>query len=72
MPYNKEELLALPDEEKIELAEDLWSSTEEKNLPVTDEEIAFAEERLRLHEENPSAGMSVEEFKKRFADKRGL
>lgn len=72
MPYNKEELLSLPDGEKIALAEELWSSIEEKNIPVSDEEIAFAEERLRLHQENPSEGISVEEFKKRFADKHGL
>ena len=72
MPYDKEELLALPDEEKIALAEDLWSSIEEKNLPVTDEEIAFAEERLRLHQKNTSEGMSVKEFKKRFATKHDL
>jgi putative addiction module component (TIGR02574 family) len=72
MPYNKEELLSLPDDEKIALAEELWSSIEEKNIPVSDEEIAFAEERLRLHQENPSEGISVEEFKKRFADKHGL
>ncbi len=72
MPYNKEELLSLPDDEKIALAEELWSSIEEKNIPVSDEDIAFAEERLRLHQENPSEGISVEEFKKRFADKHGL
>jgi len=29
MPYNKKELLSLPAEEKIELAEELWSSVEE-------------------------------------------
>ncbi len=34
---------------------------------VTDEEIMFAEERLKLHNENPTEGMSVEEFKKRFS-----
>ncbi len=72
MPFNKEELLRLPDEEKIALAEELWSSVEEKHLPTSDEEIAFAEERLRLHQENPLEGMSIEEFKKRFADKHGL
>lgn len=62
MPFNKEELLSLPAEEKIALAEELWSSVEEERLPVTDEEIAFAEERLKLHNENPTEGMSVEEF----------
>ncbi len=72
MPYNKEELLSLPAEEKIALAEELWSSVEDEHLPVTDEEITFAEERLRLHNENSAEGMSIEEFKKIFSDKHGL
>ena len=72
MPYNKEELLSLPAEEKIALAEELWSSIEEEHLPNTEEEITFAEERLRLHNENPAEGISIKEFKKRFSDKYGL
>lgn len=72
MPYKKEELLALPDEEKIALAEELWSSVEDKMLPVSDEEIEFAEERLHLHYENPALGLSADEFKKLFSDKHGL
>jgi putative addiction module component (TIGR02574 family) len=72
MPYNKEELLSLPAEEKIALAEELWSSVEDERLPVTDEELTFAEERLRIHNENPAEGMSIEEFKKFFSDKHGL
>ena len=72
MPYNKEELLSLPAEEKIALAEELWSSVEDDLLPSSQEEFAFAEERLKLHRENPTEGMSVEEFKKRFSDKHGL
>lgn len=72
MPYNREELLALPDEEKIALAEELWSSIEEKHLPVSDEEIAFAAERLRLHNLNPHDAISIEEFKRRFEEKHGL
>lgn len=72
MPYNKEELLALPDKEKIALAEELWSSVEEKNLPVSNEEIAFAEERLKMHQQNKSESISIKEFKKRFTDKHGI
>jgi putative addiction module component (TIGR02574 family) len=67
MSYNKKELLSLPSEEKIELAEELWSSVEEELMPITDEEIAFAEERLRLHEANPKEGMGLEELKKYFS-----
>jgi putative addiction module component (TIGR02574 family) len=66
MTYDKEELLSLPVNERIALAEELWSSIEDEELPITDEEIAFVEERLRLHHENPGEGMSLEEFKRRF------
>ena len=48
MDYNKEALLALPDEEKIALAQELWGSIEDEHLPVTAEEVIFAEERLKL------------------------
>ena len=69
MSYNKKELLSLPAEEKIALAEELWSSVEEELMPVTDEEVAFAEERLKMHEANPEERMSVEELKKYFFGK---
>jgi len=72
MSYNKKELLSLPVDEKVALAEELWSSVEEELMPVTDEELAFAEERLRMHEANPNEGMSLEELKKYFARKYGF
>ena len=72
MSYNKKELLSLPVDEKVALAEELWSSVEEELMPVTDEEIAFAEERLRMYEANPNAGVSLEELKKYFAEKYGF
>ena len=72
MGYNKKELLSLPADERLELAEELWSSVEENLMPVTDEEIAFAEERLKLHEANPDEGMSLTQLKKYFADKYGF
>ena len=72
MPYNKKELLSLSPEEKIELAEELWSSVEEELMPITDEEISFAEERLKMHEANPNEGMSLEELKKYFTEKYGF
>ena len=64
MPYNKKELLSLPADEKLALAEELWSSVEEEVMPITNEEIIFAEERLRMHEANPREGMSLDELKK--------
>ena len=72
MHYNKKELLSLPANEKVALAEELWSSVEEELMPVTNEELAFAEERLRMHEANPNEGMSLEELKKYFAEKYGF
>ena len=72
MSYNKKELLSLPAEEKVALAEELWSSVEEELMPITNEELAFAEERLRMHEANPHEGMSLEELKKYFAEKYGF
>jgi len=72
MSYNKKELLSLPADEKLELAEELWSSVEESLMPITNEELAFAEERLKLHEANPDEGMSLQQLKKYFADKYGF
>lgn len=72
MPYDKNELLALPVEEKVSLAEELWSSVEDELLSITDEEIDFAEKRLKMHESNPSEGISLKDFKKYFKDKYGL
>jgi len=42
------------------------------NEPVSNDEIRFAEERLKMHEENPLEGMSLASFKKYFADKYGF
>jgi putative addiction module component (TIGR02574 family) len=72
MPVNKEELLALSAEEKIALAEELWGSVENELLAITDEEVAFAEERLKMHEANPNGGITVEEFKSHFSKKYGF
>jgi putative addiction module component (TIGR02574 family) len=69
MSYNKEELLALSPEDKIALAEELWGSVEKELLPITDEDVAFAEERLKLHEASPKEHVSLEDFKSHFPKK---
>ena len=56
MSFNKAEILSLSPQEKIALAEELWTSVEEELLPASDDEIKFAEQRLKMHEENPSEG----------------
>lgn len=72
MSFNKDEILSLSAEEKIALAEELWSSVEEELLPGSNDEIFFAEQRLKMHKKNPSEGMNLELFKKYFSDKYGF
>ena len=71
MEYNKKELLSLPAQERLSLAEELWSSVEEE-IDATDDEISFAEERLKMHEATPSDGVSIDALKKYFNDKYGF
>lgn len=71
MPYNKEELLKLPVEEKIQLVEDLMESmsNDEEN---EEELIAIAKERYEQHLKNPDEGISWEEVKKILWAKHGV
>jgi len=71
MSYSKKELLSLPASERVALAEELWSSVEEE-IGVTNDELAFAEQRLKMHEANPSEGVSIDALKKYFNDKYGF
>ena len=72
MPYNKQDILQLPVEEKLQLAEEIWQSIDEKDLPKSDAEIQIAEERYKAYLKNPNAGMSWEEFRKKIFDKYGF
>jgi putative addiction module component (TIGR02574 family) len=72
MPYNKEELFNLPIEEKLELVEALWDKIDDELLPVSEEEIKFARERLNLHKQNPSEGLGWSEFKQKIKEKYGF
>ena len=72
MPYNKEELLNLPVEEKLQLVEALWEKINEESVSVTKEEIEFARKRFDLHKENPSEGLSWEEVKNKITEKYGF
>ncbi|MEP6465572.1 MAG: addiction module protein [Parafilimonas sp.] len=72
MSFNKTEIFSLPPEEKIALAEELWSSVEEEILPVTEDEILFAKERLQMHETNADEEISLEILKKYFSEKYGF
>ena len=72
MPYNKEELFNLPVEEKLELVEALWDKIDDELMPVTEEEINFANERLELHRQNITDGIGWSEFKKKIKEKYGF
>jgi putative addiction module component (TIGR02574 family) len=72
MAYNKEELLKLPVSEKQELAEALWNSIDDELLPVTEDEILFAEERYKQHLKNPDDGFTWEEFREKVKKKYGF
>ncbi len=72
MAYNKEELLNLPVEEKLELLEALWDRIDNDLLPVTEEEIKFAQARLELHKQKPSDGLSWQKVKKKIIKKYGF
>ena len=72
MAYNKEDLLKLPVQEKQELAEALWNSIDDNLLPVTEEEIAFAEERYQLHLKNPEDGFTWDELREKVKSKYGF
>lgn len=72
MAYNKKQLLTLPPEERVALAEELWSSVEEDLSKISDDDIAFAEERLKLHQQNKNNGMSIEDLRKYFTEKHGF
>ncbi len=72
MPYNKEELFKLPVEEKLELVEALWDKIDDELMPLNDEEIKFASERLDLHIQNPEEGLEWSEFKRKIKEKYGF
>jgi len=54
------ELLKLDVEERIELAEFLWDSARDENLPLTEAQAAEIERRLAEHERDPSTAVPWE------------
>jgi putative addiction module component (TIGR02574 family) len=73
MAYDLKELLSLPNDEKLILAQTLWNNVKENsNSNSVDEEIAFIEERLSMHENNPSELMSWEELRNKLNAKHGF
>ncbi len=73
MAYDLKELMALPDEEKIILANTLWDSIGEENTSeLTKEEIEFLDQRLKEFEANPHEGLPWDEVKAKLEEKYGL
>ncbi len=72
MQVQKSILLALPINERLELAEELWSSVEAEFHKDSSDDIAFAKERLNLHLEDPETGYSINQLKKYFSDRYGI
>ncbi len=72
MSYNKEELLNLPVKEKQELAEALWNSIDDELLPVSEDDIVFATERLKMHKTTPTEGITWADFKSQIQRKYGV
>jgi putative addiction module component (TIGR02574 family) len=72
MPYNKEELLKLSIEEKLQLIEDLIASVNEEEEDDEEELLSIAKERYEHYLKNPGAGISWEDAKKMLWNKYGL
>lgn len=57
--------------EKLQLVEDLWDeiAATPDDLPISPEETALLEKRLEAHRAAPDEAMSLEEFKRRLAER---
>ncbi len=59
-----EDLLKLPEAERREIAQELWESLEESDLPpLTPEQMAEIDRRLEEHERDPSTAIPWEEVR---------
>jgi len=73
MAYDLKELLALPNEEKLALANTLWNTVEQNNSEaLTIDEINFIEERLKIAEQTPEDGLSLKEVQEKIKTKYGF
>ena len=60
------EILALPVEDRIQLAMSIWDSVAEETPHLSEEDKQLLDERLREHNENPNAGDSWEVVRTRL------
>ncbi len=70
MSYNIEELLKLPVLERYDIELALWESIEEEDIPVTEEEKIFVEQRYQEYLKNSNEGITWDnaraQIKKQF------
>ncbi len=67
MPYNKEELLQLPQAEKISLVTALWDSIDEQQTPLPDWKKILIKERIAADKANPNSGTDWHILKSKYA-----
>ncbi len=67
MPYNKEELLKLPQAEKISLVTALWDSIDEQQEPLPEWKKVLIKERIALDKPNSNGGIEWNGLKNRYA-----
>lgn len=60
------EILALPVEDRIQLAMAIWDSVAEETPHLSDEDKQLLDERLLEHRENPDSGDSWEVVRARL------
>lgn len=63
-----DEILRLPVDERVELAENIWDSvdTDEQGVALTPEQHAELNRRIEYHEKNPGEMIPWETAKKRY------
>ncbi len=67
MAYNKTELMALPAQEKLDIACELIDSAiVDKFIAEQDWKKKLIEDRIKYHDENPENGINWDELKKNY------
>jgi putative addiction module component (TIGR02574 family) len=62
-----QELMQLSPAERAEIAQELWDSVEEVDLPpLTPAQIEELDRRIAEHERDPGAAIPLEEFKEKM------
>jgi len=65
------EIQKLTKVEKLQLVEDLWDAIAAMpdDLPLSDEEKVLLDSRFKAHSESPADALTLEDFKKRLAER---